>query len=76
MERDQPLPAAPRPHPRHPRRLQARIRVVYLEVSAPALFAQNKARAAAVPEAVIRRMTERWEVPNLTEAHEVVLQAR
>jgi len=29
-----------------------------------------------VPVAVIRRMTERWEVPTLAEAHEVVLAVR
>ena len=55
---------------------KARVRIVYLEVPAPVLFAQNRARQASVPEAAIRRMTERWEVPSLTEAHEVVLLAR
>ncbi len=54
----------------------ARVRVVYVEVPAVALFAQNKAREAAVPTAVIRRMTERWEVPTLVEAHEVVMAVR
>jgi hypothetical protein len=43
-----------------------------LEVRVAAtLFAQNKAREAAVPEKVTRRMTERWEVPLLAEAHVV-----
>ena len=55
---------------------KARVRIVYLEATAPALFAQNRGRQAAVPEAVIRRMTERWEMPSLTEAHEVVLLVR
>ncbi len=54
----------------------ARVRIVYLEASPERLFAQNEARVAAVPEGVIRRMTERWEVPSLTEAHEVTLVAR
>lgn len=54
----------------------ARIRVVYVEVPASTLFAQNRAREAAVPEAVIRRMTERWEIPARTEAHEVMLAVR
>jgi predicted kinase len=49
----------------------ARIRIVYVESPAATLFAQNKAREAAVPEKVIRRMTERWEVPLLSEAHVV-----
>jgi predicted kinase len=52
---------------------KARVRVVYVEVPAATLLAQNRGRKEAVPEAVIRRMTERWEVPTLTEAHEVVL---
>jgi predicted kinase len=49
----------------------ARIRIVYVESPAATLFAQNKAREASVPEKVIRRMTERWEVPLLSEAHVV-----
>lgn len=49
----------------------ARVRIVYLEVPRALLAEQNKARAAVVPWAAIHRMTERWEVPSLTEAHEV-----
>ncbi|MBK8253743.1 MAG: AAA family ATPase [Polyangiaceae bacterium] len=48
-----------------------RTRIVYCEAPMEKLLAQNRARAARVPEAVIRRMTERWEIPNLTEAHRV-----
>jgi predicted kinase len=55
---------------------KAKVRIVYLEVAEPVLLAQNRARQAAVPEAAIRRMTERWEVPSPTEAHEVVLVTR
>jgi putative nucleotidyltransferase with HDIG domain len=55
---------------------KARVRIVYLEAPASVLFVQNRARPAAVPEAIIHRMTERWEVPALTEAHEVVLSTR
>lgn len=54
----------------------ARIRIVYVESPAATLFAQNKAREASVPEKVIRRMTERWEVPLLSEAHVVERLAR
>ncbi|WP_437722319.1 AAA family ATPase [Sorangium sp. So ce861] len=54
----------------------ARIRVVYVEAPRAVLFAQNRAREAAVPEAAIRRMIERWEIPGKTEAHEVVLAVR
>ncbi len=49
----------------------ARIRVAYVEAPASLLFAQNRARAAVVPEAVIRSMMERWEIPGLDEAHMV-----
>jgi len=49
----------------------ARVHIVYVEAPMPALLAGNRARAARVPEAVIRRMTERWEVPSLLEAHQL-----
>ncbi len=54
----------------------ARVRIVYLEVPQAVLFEQNRAREGVVPKQVIRRMTERWEVPSLTEAHEVTLVTR
>ncbi|MBD2083510.1 ATP-binding protein [Coleofasciculus sp. FACHB-542] len=50
---------------------QARIRIVYLEVSWEELLRRNHSRAANVPEAVIQRMRDRLEVPDLTEAHQV-----
>jgi predicted kinase len=46
-----------------------RVRIVYCEAPMDKLLAQNRARKGRVPEAVIRRMSERWEVPSLTEAH-------
>jgi predicted kinase len=53
----------------------ARVRIVYVEAPMPVLLAQNRARKARVPEAVIRKMSERWEVPSPSEAHslEIVL---
>jgi predicted kinase len=51
---------------------RARVRVVYVEVPWARWRAQNAARAAAVPEAALDRLLARWEVPDLTEAHEVV----
>jgi predicted kinase len=48
-----------------------RIRIVYLEVSWEELLRRNHSRAANVPEAVIERMRDRLEVPDLTEAHQV-----
>jgi predicted kinase len=49
----------------------AKIRVVYVEAPHKLLFAQNRNRAAVVPESAIQGMIRRWEVPDLTEAHEV-----
>lgn len=48
-----------------------RTRIVYLEVPRKQLFAQNKNRAAIVPEDVIARMTRKWELPSRLEAHQV-----
>jgi predicted kinase len=50
---------------------QARLRIVYLEVPPEVLFEQNQKRRAVVPARVIERMLDRWEVPDLTEAHAV-----
>jgi predicted kinase len=49
----------------------ARVRIVYVEVPEPTLRAQNRRRESAVPEAVIERLLDRWEVPEPGEAHEV-----
>jgi predicted kinase len=50
----------------------ARVRVVYVEAPPDVLFRQNAQRARPVPEAVIERLLDRWEVPDATEAHEVL----
>lgn len=49
----------------------ARVRIVYREVSEERLFAQNRERRDSVPPEVIRKLIARWEVPDLTEAHQV-----
>jgi putative nucleotidyltransferase with HDIG domain len=49
----------------------ARIRIVYVEALADRLFAQNAAREHSVPPTVIARMLEKWQPPDLTEAHQV-----
>jgi putative nucleotidyltransferase with HDIG domain len=49
----------------------ARVRIVYVEAPMATLYAHNRARPGRVPEAVIRRMCERWEVPSLLEAHQL-----
>jgi predicted kinase len=54
----------------------AKIRIVYIEVPRETLQAQNRAREAAVPWAVISKMADRWEVPSLLEAHELSLVVR
>lgn len=49
----------------------ARVRIVYVEAPADRLFAQNAAREHSVPPAVIARLLEKWQPPDLTEAHRV-----
>jgi predicted kinase len=49
----------------------ARVRIVYVEAPEERLYAQNRERDDSVPAEVIRKLTERWEVPDLTEAHRV-----
>jgi len=49
----------------------ARIRIVYVEAAPERLFSQNRQRRRKVPESVIERLLDRWEVPDVTEAHQV-----
>ena len=49
----------------------ARVRIVYVEAPKDRLFAQNRARSRPVPARVIEALLDRWEVPDLTEAHAV-----
>lgn len=49
----------------------ARIRIVYVEAPAEKLFARNQAREWRVPFEVLQRLIQKWEVPDLTEAHQV-----
>lgn len=49
----------------------ARVRIIYLETTEEKLFQQNSQRENVVPANVLRGMLERWEVPDLTEAHKV-----
>jgi predicted kinase len=50
---------------------KARVRILYREVPAEVLFSQNRDRQDRVPEAVMKKLLDRWEVPDRTEAHEV-----
>lgn len=54
----------------------ARVRIAYIEVPWETLRAQNRARERVVPERAIEAMTERWEVPDATEAHRVEFYVR
>ncbi|HFE44601.1 MAG TPA: HD domain-containing protein [Nannocystis exedens] len=49
----------------------ARARLVYVEVPYKCLLEQNRARRAAVPEALLERMTRIWDPPDASEAHRV-----
>ncbi|MCX4240754.1 AAA family ATPase [Paraliomyxa miuraensis] len=51
----------------------ARVRLVHVEAPASELGARNRNRADPVPEGVLGRMLRRWEPPDPTEAHEVLL---
>ena len=51
---------------------RARVRLVYVEAPADALFRRNRERRYPVPENVLGRMIRRWEPPDRTEAHELV----
>jgi predicted kinase len=51
---------------------RARVRLVYVEAPAHALFLRNRERSHPVPENVLGRMMRRWEPPDATEAHELV----
>jgi predicted kinase len=51
---------------------KARVRIVYVEVDEETLRRQNRQRVRPVPEKVLERLLSRWEVPDRTEAHEVI----
>ena len=50
-----------------------RVRIVYIEVPKAIQWSRNRAREGGeyVPEAALRRMAGKWEVPDLTEAHTI-----
>jgi predicted kinase len=49
----------------------ARVRLVYLDVPFATLLKRNQERRASLPEAVIHRLANKLEVPDVTEAHSV-----
>ena len=50
----------------------ARVRVVYVEVPFNILQRQNQERPRQIPWKAIEKMMRRWEVPDRTEAHEIL----
>jgi tRNA uridine 5-carbamoylmethylation protein Kti12 len=50
---------------------QACLRIVYAEAPEERLERQNRQRQSPVPQAVLERLLDRWEVPDSTEAHRV-----
>jgi predicted kinase len=50
----------------------ARVRLVHVEAPLEVVLARNRARERPVPDAVIDRLLRRWEIPQPTEAHEVL----
>jgi predicted kinase len=50
---------------------KARIEVIGLEAPMSVIKARNAARTSPVPDAVIDRLVNKWEAPDLTEAHTV-----
>lgn len=50
---------------------RAFIRIVYVEVPYERLLQQNRMRRRRIPERVIDRLIDRWEVPDQSEAHAV-----
>jgi predicted kinase len=49
----------------------ARVRIVAVEAAAAKLWERNARRERPVPPAAIDRLLNRWETPDLTEAHQV-----
>jgi predicted kinase len=53
------------------RQYGAKISIIYVESSYDEYWRQNKIRDKVVPKTVIQRLLSKWEVPDLTEAHEL-----
>jgi predicted kinase len=51
---------------------QARVRIVYIEAPFTTVLARNRHRQYPVPQAVIEKLAGKLELPDSTEAHEVI----
>lgn len=49
-----------------------RVKIVYIEVPYEKLMVQNNNRSNRVPYSVYEKLMAKWQVPDITEAHEVV----
>ena len=54
---------------------RAKVTIVYLETSEAVASRRNSERASPVPAKAIARMLDRWEPPDLTECHDLVVRA-
>ncbi len=50
----------------------ARVRIVYLDAPLETIFRRNRSRAAHVPEAVMNKLIDKLDVPDMAEAHVVL----
>jgi predicted kinase len=55
---------------------QAHVRICYVEAPRKILTEQIRQRDRKIPERIMNRLIDRWEVPDITEAHEVVNHVR
>jgi len=53
------------------RSYRGRARIVYCEAPATEQEQRNRSRGTSVPDAAVRRMVERWTVPDPSEAHDI-----
>ncbi|MBM3736848.1 MAG: HD domain-containing protein [Acidobacteria bacterium] len=51
----------------------ARVEIVYVEAPKEVLYRQNRQRDKVVPEAGIAKMLNKWEIPDVTECHDLVM---
>ena len=55
---------------------QAHVRICYVEASRKILTEQIRQRDRKIPERIMNRLIDRWEIPDITEAHEVTNHVR
>lgn len=51
---------------------QARVKIIYLETPYQDLLERNRTREESIPTQILERFIDRMEIPERTEAHEVV----